>query len=62
MTSINVYAQGIKIQHQPSSIYVTLTGVEIGDVLSEFSEKDILDHMDFESVVAYVVERQKDDE
>lgn len=62
MANIKLYAEEAKIVHESTGIYVSLRGVNLGDVVSEFSENDVLDHIDFDTVMDYVTKRLEEDD
>ena len=60
--TIQIYATNVDID--PSgmdSVLVTLEGVDVSNVVSEFTTSDVLDSLDFSDVSDFYIARMKDE-
>lgn len=58
--SINVYATGVGVLFEDNM--VTLKGITVDNVVSEFPVKEVLDALEFSDIMDYVTERQAEDQ
>lgn len=62
-TSINIYASGLGMVAESSDqIYVTLNGIDIDNIVSEFPVNEVLDALDPSDIHEYLEERLADNE
>ncbi len=62
MSSFNVYARTVDILPDSSdSVQLTAGGVDLSELLSNFSVEEVIDSMDFERVHGYITEKMNED-
>lgn len=54
METIQVYAKQINIEAESEIANITLSGVDINQLIEEFSPKDVLDCLSYSDIVQYV--------
>ena len=62
MASFNVYAKTVEILPDDSdSVQLTAGGVDLSDLLHNFSVEEVIDSMDFDRVHGYIIEKLNED-
>lgn len=54
METIQVYAKQINIEAESEIANITLSGVDINQLIEEFSPQDVLDCLSYSDIVQYV--------
>lgn len=61
--AISIYATSAAITPESdNSVMVTMTGVEMSDVLSEFVFTDVMDNYDYDQIADYLAGRKESDD
>lgn len=62
MSNISVYAEELRIEGAGTNeVEVHLQGVDVSQVIAEFSYPDVLDSLEFSDVANYVQERLEEE-
>lgn len=60
--TIQIYADTIKAEQDGDGLLVTVSGINVDQLVSEFSVEEILDCIDFDKLAEYYIEVAKDNE
>lgn len=61
MNTISIYADNVKVEAQKDTQNVTLTGIDVSQVVHELDVEEVLDSIDFSTVMEYVTTRQEEE-
>jgi hypothetical protein len=60
-TTIEIYADEARSRSDSDQMHVTLSGIEVSEIISEFNTTEILDCLETSAIVGYLADRQRED-
>lgn len=58
--NIQIYADKVDIESEPTALNVYLQGVDVSQIISELNAEEVLEALDFTAIADYYIEALKD--